>query len=116
MIREEEERVKLWDSLNEEDYTEAGNIFDLLDFKYFMPDPDPADQEDKEYYESNTNLLCLIERKENHQPVSYLSTYTCLSVIVSLTLFLNNDVGYIEMSMNVTLNSRLCMLIADFVC
>ena len=112
MIREEEERVKLWDSPNEEDYTEAGKTFDLSDFKYSMPDPDPTDKEDKEYYERNANLLCLIERKENHQPVSYPSTYTCLSVIVSLTLFLNNDVGYIEMSMNITLNSRLCMLIA----
>ena len=66
MIREEEERVKLWDSLNEEDYTEAGKTFDLLDFKYSMPDPDPTDKEDKEYYERNANLLRLIERKENH--------------------------------------------------
>ena len=66
MIREEEERVKLWDSLNEEDYTEAGKTFDLLDFKYSVPDPDPTDKEEKEYYERNANLLRLIERKENH--------------------------------------------------
>lgn len=53
-----------------------GKTVDLLDFKYSMPDPDRTDQEDKEYYERNANLLRLIERKENHQPVSYPSTYT----------------------------------------
>jgi len=42
MIWEEEERVKLWDSPTEEDYAEAGNTFDLLEFKYAMPDPDPT--------------------------------------------------------------------------
>lgn len=84
MIREEEERVKLWDSLNEEDYAEAGNSFDLLEFKYTMPDPDPVDQDDKEYNERDANLLRLIEKKENHQPVSYPRTCTCLSVLIMM--------------------------------
>ena len=120
MIREEEERVKLWDSLTEEDYAEAGNTFDLLEFKYAMPDPDPADQDDKAYDERDANLLRLIEKKNNHQPVSYLSTCTCLSIIVKFS-FLIHLSGYIEMLINVTLNSdtslayirRLCKLIAS---
>lgn len=43
MMREEEERVTLLDSLNEEDYAEAGKTFDPLGFNYTMPDPEPTD-------------------------------------------------------------------------
>ena len=122
MIREEEERVKLWDSLNEEDYEEAGNTFDLLGFKYTMPDPDPTDQDDQAYNERDANLLRLIEKKENHQPVSSVLEYKHMLVYNNyffkfsfLIMMLDT-----EMLINVTLNTyislayirRLCMLIA----
>ena len=37
-----------------------GHSFDLLEFKYTMPDPDPVDQDDKEYNERDANLLRLL--------------------------------------------------------
>ena len=84
MIREEEDRVKSWDSLNEEDYAEAGNTFNLLQFKYTMPNPVTTDQDDRAYNGRDENLFCLIKKKDN-QPVSYLSTCTCLSIIVEFS-------------------------------
>ena len=41
--KEREGKGKTWHSLNEEDYAEARNSTDLLEFKYTMPDPDPID-------------------------------------------------------------------------
>ena len=89
IIRQEEERVNLWDSLNEEDHVEARNSIDLLEFKHTMPDPDPLDQDNEEYNERNVNLLRLIEKKENHQPVS--CPHTCLSIMVKCSLLIMLD-------------------------
>ena len=41
--KEREGKGKTWHSLNKEDYAEARNSTDLLEFKYTMPDPLYAD-------------------------------------------------------------------------
>ena len=68
MIREEEGKVKLWDSLSEEDYRKAGETFDLLEFQYSVPASKDQDQS-IEYQQRNEKLMRLMEKKENHQPV-----------------------------------------------
>ena len=78
MIKEEEKKVKRWDSLSEEDYQQAGETFDLLEFRYTEPvEPVAHSEEDLEYRERDEKLLRLIEKKENHQPVSF-SLCLCL--------------------------------------
>lgn len=80
MIKEEEKKVKLWDSLSKEDYQQAGETFDLLEFRYPEPvEPAAHSEEDLEYREQDEKLLHLIEKKENHRPVSF-----CLSVCEDL--------------------------------
>ncbi|KAL9965925.1 hypothetical protein ACROYT_G029792 [Oculina patagonica] len=71
MIKDEEEKVTQWASLTDKDYRLAGETFDLLEFKYSMPDPEP-EPDDAEYKERNEKLLHLIAKKENHQPVKIL--------------------------------------------
>lgn len=52
MIKEEEKKVKLWDSLSKEDYQQAGETFDLLEFRYPEPvEPAAHSEEDLEYRE-----------------------------------------------------------------
>ena len=68
MIREKEGKVKLWDSLSEEDYRKAMETFDLLEFQYSVPASKDQDQ-GIEYQQRNEKLMRLMEKKENHQPV-----------------------------------------------
>ena len=70
MIKEEEQKVRKWDSLEEEDYRKAGETFDLLGFRYTEPEPAAKLDDDAEYKERDQKLLLLLEKKENHQPVS----------------------------------------------
>ena len=70
MIKEEEQKVTKWDSLKEEDYRKARETFDLLDFRYTEPEPAAKLDDDAEYKERDQKLLLLLEKKENHQPVS----------------------------------------------
>ena len=67
MIKDEEEKVMQWASFTDKDNSLVGETFDLLEFKYSMPDPEP---DDAEYKERNNKLLHLTAKKENHQPVS----------------------------------------------
>ena len=71
-MAKEEELVKLWEWLTEDDYQKAGQTFDLLNFTYAMPDPDQQD-DNTEYQERNDTLLRLMDKKENQQPVSCTS-------------------------------------------
>ena len=68
MADEEAKRRDQWESLTPEDYCKAGESFDLFNFKFQHADPDP--EEEEEYGKRNENLLELIAKKENHEPVS----------------------------------------------
>ena len=77
-IWEEEGKVKLWDSLSQEDYRKAGETFDLLEFHYSEPTED--EDQSPEHQERGEKLLRLMQKKENHQPVSQLSRFEFLKL------------------------------------
>ena len=49
-----------------DDYSQAGQSFDLLEFKFQDTDPDP--EEDVEYLKRNERLVQLLAKKENQLP------------------------------------------------
>ncbi|XP_068687066.1 uncharacterized protein [Montipora foliosa] len=56
-----------WESLTPEEYSQAGQSFDLLEFQFQDADPDP--EEDVEYGKRIERLSQLLAKKENQLPV-----------------------------------------------
>ena len=68
MIKDKEEKVMQWASFTDKDNSLAVETFDLLEFKYSMPDLKPNDAE---YKERNKKLLNLTAKKENRPTINY---------------------------------------------
>lgn len=74
MAKEEEERVKLWNSLSDEDYLVAGRTFDLLEMKYSELDQE-TDEVGEDYLKREKDLEQLMEKKKYKLKVGDLFSY-----------------------------------------
>ena len=69
-VEEEKERRRQWEEMADEDYQEAGSIFDLLRMRYKPPETD-ATENDEAYNKREEELFRLFEKNNKFPKVSY---------------------------------------------